>query len=36
MKTAIQLNQTTEKCKQKIVSAGGGHQHKYFLPAMAF
>ena len=36
MKTAIHLSQTTEKCKQKIVGAGRGHQNKYFLPTMAF
>lgn len=36
MKTAIHLSQTTEKCKQKIVSAGKGHQNNYFLPTMAF
>lgn len=36
MKTAIQLSQTTEKCKQKIVSAGRGQQNKYFLLAIAF
>lgn len=36
MKTAIHLSQTTEKCKQKIVSPGRGHQNKYFLPTMAF
>lgn len=35
MKTAIQLSQTTGKCKQKIVSAGRGHQNKYFLLALA-